>query len=206
MPRKVAAKGVGFKLPIIGYQPTKRDYIIILVLGLLLLAYYKKGWFVAATVNDQPISAIEVNKKLNTLYKEQILSQLVNEKILQQEANKKGVVITPAEIDAKIKTLEDQYGGSETLDSILTQQGMTREDLKSQTRVQLIVEKLYGVEASPSAEELEKFMQDNKNIPEATDEAKFKKIAEEQTRQEKLSKIFSERFQALKEAAKIRIF
>lgn len=196
----------GFKLPIIGYQLIRRDYIIILVLGLALLAYYKKSWFVAATVNNQPISSIEINQKLNTLYKEQVLGQIINERILQQEADKKGLVIAKTQIDEKIKKLEEQYGGSETLNSILAQQGMTREDLRSQTKVQLIVEKLYGDEASPSEEEIVKFMQDNKDTPEATNEAKFRQIAQEQTKQEKLSKIFAEKFQALKQSAKIQIF
>lgn len=204
----IPKKGIpsGFKLPIIGYQLIRRDYIIILVLGLALLAYYKKGWFVAATVNSQPISSIEINQKLNTLYKEQVLGQIINERILQQEADKKGLIITKTQIDEKIKKLEEQYGGGETLDSILAQQGMTREDLRSQTKVQLIVEKLYGDEASPSEEEIVKFMQDNKDTPEATNEARFRQIAQEQTKQEKLSKIFAEKFQALKQSAKIQIF
>lgn len=207
MPKKTVTENkTRFKLPLVNYKPTKRDYIIILILGLLLLAYYKKGWFVAATVNGQPIPTAIVNQKLNSLYKEQVLSQLVNEQILQQEANKNGIVITPTEIDEEIKKLEKQYGGTETLNSILTQQGMTQEDLRSQTKVKLIVEKLYGDEATPSIEDLEKFMIDNKDTPEATDEAKFRQIAQEQTRQEKLSKIFAEKFQALKQAAKIQIF
>ena len=110
---------------------------------------------------------------------------------MKQEAAKKGILISQSKIDEKIKSLEDQYGGADTLNAILGQQGMTRQDLVNQTRIQLIVEALYGSEASPSAEEIEKFMEENKDTPEATDEAKFRELAAEQTKQDKLSKLFS---------------
>jgi len=209
MPRKAIAEKTAssdFKLPIINYKPTKRDYIIAAVLALLILAFYKKSWFVAALVNNQPITTAELNQQLHKKYKEQVLSQMINEELLSQEAAKKGIVIQQSQIDEKMKKLEDQYGGAETLSAILSQQGMTREDLINQTKIQLLVEALYGAEASPSAEEVEKFMEDNKDTPEATDSAKFREIALEETKQEKLSKLFSERFQVIKEAAKIQIF
>jgi foldase protein PrsA len=209
MPKKTKVEKIvptGFTLPIINYRPTRRDYIILIVLGLLLLAFLKKDWFVAATVNGQPIATSEVNQKLNTLYKQQILDQLISEKVLQQEATKHNIVVTEAQVDEKLKNLEDQYGGADTLNAILAQQGMTREDLRSQTKIQLMVEALYGSEASPSAEEVEKFMNENQDSPEATEPAKFRELALEQTKQEKLRTIFSEKFQALKQAAKIQIF
>lgn len=208
MPKKIitAKTDLGFKLPVLNRTLSKKDYTIILVLGFLLLAVYKKNWFIVALVNNQPIATAELNQKLNKQYKDQVLGQLINEKLLQQEAAKKGIVITKSQIDEKIKSLENQYGGAEALNSILSQQGMTRDDLISQTKIQLIVEALYGSEATPSAEEIDKFMQDNKDAPEATDAAKFEALAKEQTKQTKLSKIFAEKFQVLKEAAKIQIF
>lgn len=209
MPRKVTTEKTAFtnfKLPIVNYKPTKRDCIIAVVLALLILAFYKKSWFVVALVNNQPIITAELNQQLHKKYKDQVLDQMINEKLLSQEASKKGVVIEQSQIDERIKKLEDQYGGADTLSAILAQQGMTKEDLIDQTKIQLLVEALYGSEASPSAEEIKKFMEENKDTPEATDEAKFKEIATEQTKQDKLSKLFAEKFQALKGAAKIQIF
>ena len=131
---------------------------------------------------------------------------MINEAILQQEATKKGVGITPADLDQKAKETEAQYGGTAAFDSLLSQQGLTRADFLAQTRIQLMVEKLYSNEASPSSADIDQFMKDNQNNPEASDAAKFRQTATDQIRQQNLSKIFNEKFQVLKQAAKIQIF
>ena len=185
---------------------SKKGFFLILILGLALLAFYKKQWFVAATVNNQPITMFEVIQRMSALYKEKTVTQLVNEKILEQEAMKNKIVVAQKEIDDKIIETENQYGGKETFDSLLTQQGLTRSELARQTRFQLIVEKLYEKEATVSAEDIQKFMDENSNIPEATEPAKFRQLAQDQLKQQKISQIFNEKFQSLKQAAKIQIF
>lgn len=181
-------------------------WLIVIILGLLLLGFYKKQWFVAAIVNNQPLTTLEVIQRMNALHKERTVTQLINEKILEQEAAKNKIVITQKEIDDKITETENQYGGKEKFESLLSQQGLTRVELARQTRFQLIVENLYEKEATVSAEEIQKFMDENSNIPEATEPAKFRKLAEDQLKQGRISSIFNEKFQALKQAAKIQIF
>lgn len=187
-------------------RPTRRTFLFILIIGLVLIGFYKKEWFVAAMVNNQPLTTLEVIQRMNALHKERIVTQLINEKLLEQEAAKKGVFVSQKEVDEKITETENQYGGKEKFESLIAQQGITRQELARQTRFQLIVEKLYEKEATVSAEEIQKFMDESSNIPEATEPAKFKKLAEEQLKQQKISGIFNEKFQALKQAAKIQIF
>lgn len=189
-----------------GKSRSRKFYITLVIIGLLLLISFKKSLLIAATVNGSPISNLELQLRLNKNHRTQVLNQMTNEKILEQEAAKAGIIIHKSDLDKKIKEVEDKYGGAETFSSLLSQQGLTREDFLSQTKIQLIVEKLYMSEASPSAEEIDQFMKDNADIPEASEPAKFKTIAEEQTRQQRLAKIFNEKFQALKQAAKIQIF
>lgn len=184
----------------------QKFWIAIIIIGLLLLLLTKKNLVVAGLVNGQPITNFELQTRLNKQFRTQTLNQMITEKILEQEASKKGINITPDELNIKIKEIEEQYGGVETFNSILSQQGITREDFKNQTRLQLIVEKLFAEASSPSAEDIEKFMVDNKDLPEATDEAKFRVTAEAQVRQTNLAKVFNEKFQALKQASKIQIF
>lgn len=184
----------------------KGFFFILIIFGIVLLLYYKKSWFIAAIVNGQPITNLAVIQRENSLYREKTITQMVNEKVLEQEATKKGVKVTPAEINSKMAEVEKQYGGADKFNSLLTQQGLTRTDFEGQTRIQLIVEKLYGQEASPSTTDVEKFMTENKDAPEATDAAKFKELATQQIKQQNLSKIFNEKFQALKQSAKIQIF
>lgn len=187
------------------FKGSKKFYLIILLIGLLLLAT-RKGLIIAALVNGQPISNLELQTRLNRQFRDQTLTQMINEKILQQEAAQKGITVTSVELDQKIKTLEAQYGGTAAFNSLLAQQGITREDFLKQTKLQLIVEKLYTAEASPSGEEVEKFMIDNKDVPEATQPAKFRETAFEQIKQQKLTQIFNQKFQELRSQAKIQIF
>lgn len=184
----------------------KKFLLILVLIALVGLVYWKKSWFVAATVNGQPITTLELNQRLSKTYKERTINQMVNEKILEQEARKKGISVTPQEIQSKITEVEEQYGGAETFDSLLAQQGITRDDFTKQTRLQLIVEKMYQNEASPSAQEIEQFLSENKDNPEATNAAKFRETAIENLKQQKLSEIFNQKFQELKQSANVQIF
>lgn len=183
----------------------KKFWWSLIIIGLFLILLTNKNLVVAAIVNGQPISNFELQARLNKQFRSQTINQMINEKILEQEATKKGTSVNQEELSAKVKETEAQYGGAETLNSILSQQGISREDFISQTRLQLLVEKLYSAEASPSAEDIDKFMSDNKDLPEATDGAKFRETATTQVRQTNLAKIFNEKFQALKQTAKIQI-
>lgn len=185
---------------------SKRTLIIIIVVGLLLLAYFKKSWFVAATVNNQPIISIELEQKLNQQYRTQVLNQLINEKIIEQEATKKGVIISPRAISDKIDETEKRYGGSENFNMLLSQQGANKDDFVKQIKLQLMVEKMYSSEIQPTEDEIKQFMEANKNDPEATDEAKFKQTATVAVKQQKLSTVFQTKFQELKTATKVQIF
>lgn len=191
---------------IVNYRPSKRDYLIVLVIGILVLAMVKKSWFVVAMVNGMPITNLELQAKLNQQFKSQIINQMINEKIILDEARKNNATAQEEEIDKKISDLEASVGGKDTLDSLLTQQGQTRTSLREQIRIQLAITKLYGKEATVSAEELANFLKQNKDQLKATDSASQEKEATEALKQQKLSQIFTQKFQELKQKAKIQIF
>ncbi len=188
------------------FKGDKRLWIVAGVLGLLLLGVAKKEWFVAAMVNGSPISNFEVQKRLNQQFKSQVVNQLADEKVIKDEAKKRGVVINPADVDQKIAELEKNFGGAEVLDSLLTQQGQTREGLRKNLELQIIIEKLYASEATVSAEEIDQFLSQNSAQLQATDEAAQRKEAEDQLKQQKLGQLFSQKFQELKQNANIQIF
>lgn len=188
------------------FRSSKKFYLVILILGILLLAIYKKSWFIAAMVNGSPVSNLELQMKLNNQFRSQILNQLINEKIIMDEARKANIILQDTEISQKIADIEKNVGGKETLDGLLTQQGQTRNTLKDQVRVQLAITKLYEKEATISAEEIIKFVETNKDQLQATDSAKQADEAENLLKQQKLSQIFNEKFQTLRQSAKITIF
>lgn len=185
---------------------SKKILVVAIVVVLLVLGFYKKEWFVAATVNGSPITFLEVLGRLNQDYKSQALDQLVSEKLIFDEANKKDVRVDKQEIDSKISEIEGQFGGVAGFDSVLSQQGQTRKSFKEQMKIQLTLEKLYSNEATVSSDEVNSFIKESGGLLESTDSAKQREQAEKILRNQKLSQIFSQKFQELKQNAKIKIF
>lgn len=188
------------------YRPVRRDYLLLLILGLILLAVFKKSWFIAAIVNGTPITNLELISKMNDQYRQQTLNQLINEKVILEEAKKKNIVVDNNQINDKVSELEKSVGGAQVLDSLLSQQGQSRDSLRQQLRVQLIIEKLYQNEATVSAEEVNNFITQNAAALQATDSAGQIQEATNLLKQQKLSEIFSQKFQELRQIANIKIF
>jgi foldase protein PrsA len=185
------------------FKPSKKLLVILIILGLAALFWYKKSWLVAATVDGKPITNLELQMQLNKQFKEQALNKLINDKIFNQfekEATDKGIVVAQADLDKNISDIENQYGGRETFDSLLSQQGITREDFTQQVKLNLLAEKFFENEIKPTEEEITKFTEDenNKLTPEATDSAKFRELAQNQIKQDKLTNKLREKFQEIK--------
>ena len=187
-------------------RSSKKVYLTLLIAGVLLLVIFKKSWFIAATVDGAPITNLELQSRLNQQFRNQILNQMINEKIILEEARKTGSIPADAEIDKKILELETSVGGVEILNSLLTQQAQTRITLKDQVRLQLAISKLYDKKATVSAEELAKFIEQNKMSFQATDSAKQQQEAFNLLKQQQISQIFNQKFQELRTKAKIQIF
>lgn len=188
------------------FRPSRNQLITVAILALAGLLYLNKSWIVAATVNGQPISSLEVNRRLNSAYRETILAEIINETIVEQEAAKKGVMVSRAEVNNRLAEEEKAYGGHETFEAILAQQGIGYADYQRRTQLILTMERLYQKEVEPTEEELKNFMTENANLPEATDEAKFQALAETSVKQQKFTSIISEKFPELKKSADIKIF
>ncbi|MFQ3548542.1 MAG: peptidyl-prolyl cis-trans isomerase [Armatimonadota bacterium] len=63
-----------------------------------------------------------------------VMEQLINERLIKQFAEKKGVTPTDKEIEEKLEEIKKQSAGK--LDAILKQRGMTIDDLKNEIKVQ----------------------------------------------------------------------
>ena len=144
--------------------------------------------------------------RLNKQFRSQTLNQMINEKIIMSEATKNNALASDAEINQKISEIETSVGGAKALDDILSSQGQDRSTIRDQLRLQLSIEKLYQQEATVSAEEIDKFLQTNSAQLKATDSASQIKEAADLLKQQKLSQIFNEKFQSLRQNAKITIF
>lgn len=188
------------------FKTSKKLYIALVIAGLLALAIYKKEWFIAATVNGAPVTNLELQMRLNKQFRTQTLNQLVNEKIILSEITKNNSVPTEAEVSKKISEIETNVGGKQALDALLSQQGQSRESIRQQIKLQLGIEKLYANEATVSAEKVAEFIEQNKDQMQATESAQQEKEATENIKNQKVTQIFSQKFQELRQKAKIQIF
>ncbi|MBU1000298.1 SurA N-terminal domain-containing protein [Patescibacteria group bacterium] len=199
---KLLDKFYGYK----NFRSSKKFYIVLIIIGLLFLVIFKKNWFVAATVNGSPLNNLELQMRLNQDFRSQTLTQMINEKVILDEAVKNHAIVSDAEVDKKISEIETSLGGAETLDAMLTQQGQTKASIKKQIKLQLTIEKLYANTATVSAEEVANFIEQNKSQLRATDSAEQEKEAFDNLKNQKITQIFSEKFQELKTKANIQIF
>lgn len=188
-------------------KKTSRLYYVLAVVVLLLVAIYfgfqKYGRLaVVSTVNGQPIFRWNLWTRLEKQSGKQILDQMVSEKLIDQEAEKKQVVVAKADIDNQIKQFEKQFKGKEGLDQMLSFQGLTRSDLEQQIRYNLILTKLTSP-AKVTEKGIQEYYVANQETygEELTDDAR-KKILEVLNQQKK-SKAITDWFEAVRKKAKV---
>ncbi len=191
---------------VINFRKSKTFYIVLIIAVLLLLAVYKKNWFIAATVNGSPITNLDLQMRLNKEFRTQVLNQLINERVILNKAIKNNAVVTETEVNKKISEIETSVGGAEALDALLSQQGQTKDSIRQQIKLQLSIEKLYEKDATVSAQEVTEFIEQNREQLKATDSAGQGKEATDALKNQKLSQIFQQKFQELRSKAKIQIF
>jgi parvulin-like peptidyl-prolyl isomerase len=178
---------------------------VILLIGVFI--FFKRDWFVAAVVNRQPITTVELYQSLKAKYGEEILTQIIRDKLIIQEASRRGVRVNQEELDNRIKEVEEQVGGKEQLSQALAQNNLTEENFRTQIRIQLLVEKMLEDKISVSEEEIDKFIADNPDDPNVAgtddDKGPNREAISEQLRADKLNQEFQTWYQELEKKSSI---
>lgn len=157
----------------------------ILLLGAAL--YYFRGLFVAAVVNGQLISRLEVVRQTEQQAGKQTLDTLVRNALIEQKAKEQNVTVTEQEIDAEIKKLQDNLSKQgQNLDQVLQAQGMSQNDLRKLIRLDKIVQKMVGKDIKVTDKEVTAYIEENREaLPQEAEEAELKKQVAEQLKQQK---------------------
>jgi peptidyl-prolyl cis-trans isomerase SurA len=143
---------------------------------------------VVAQVNGKEISTAELEKQYQVringaeqqpspeeadALKFQLLGQMINDRILLEMAAAGGLTATDAEVDSKFAELKTQYT-AEQFEEMLKTQKMSVDDIKSEMRKSLTIEKLVNKEITnridTSDTEISDFYEKNKesfNLPES---------------------------------------
>ncbi len=202
----VVAKPLPFyrTLPQIGLSRKKLMYVAI-VIAVGVIAYLGKGLIWVATVNGEMIPRLEVIKNLEGQYGTQETNSLITKALILQEAKKEKVTITDAEINAEIKKIETSVTSQgQNLDELLKSKNMTRDKLKEQIKMNVLIEKLLGKTIVISDAQVAEYFEANKaSFPPDAKLEDLKPAIKEQLQQQALSAKFQTWLEALRQKAKI---
>ncbi len=184
----------------------KKGLAALLVVALIGgVAYRFKDQFIVATVNGEYISRLALVKELEGQYGKSALEAMVTKALVLQEAEKQGIAVGGEEVDQEIKKIEEGITAQgQNLDQVLGMQGISREDLKEQIRIQKIAEKIVGKDIEVTDEEVENYFEENKDsFPEDAEEEELKKNIRQQLEQQKLGEGINSWITSLRDSAKI---
>lgn len=195
-----------------GYVPgfVKKNSVLLIVLGVLfLLAILSNKFLVVAWVDKKPVSRIEFYSNLDKRYGKDLREELIVEKLINNEAVTRKINVTNADITAEIKKLEDQQGGADKLNQVLQMQNLSRDDLGRLIRLQLLRQKLFGAGINISDDEVNKYIESNKESfasPSGQIDNQTKESVREQLKQTKINESFNKWLtDALKSSRVVRI-
>lgn len=176
---------------------------IIILLGALL--YFGRSFIVAAVVNGQPISRLAVIQETEKVSGKQVISSLIRNTLVEQEASKKNVTVSDKEINDQIKTIEDNLTKQgQKLDQMLELEGMTRDDLHKIIRLDILVTKLVGKDIKIADKDIENYLKENKDLlPKGKNEKELKEYAADQLKKAQLPQKAQTWFAELEKKAQI---
>lgn len=116
---------------------------------------------IAAVVNGEKIKTSEVNALVTPRvadYRQNLDDQatelLINNMLVEQQAKKAGVTVTPAEVNSKFAQVKQQFAANpqskgETLDSVIAKNHESMTDFKNSIRLRLLADKLVAKTLKP---------------------------------------------------------
>ncbi len=182
--------------------------ILLLILLLIGVLYYFRRFFVVAIVNGQPIDRITFTRELDRESGQQTLKRLVTKTLILQEAKKENITVSQKEIDDQIRKIDENLKKQgKKLDEVLALQGLTRNTLIEQLRIQKMVEKMVDKGITITDKEVDDYIEKNKDsFPEGTNMEDVRKNVKDQLRQQKLSEKYQSWLDNLQKNAKIIYF
>ena len=140
---------------------TRTILAVALVSALALAATGCNSDSVAATVNGEKITVDELNQQVEQLkkqyptmftgtdgegrlldFKQRLLDNLINQKLIEQAAKDKGIDVTSADVQKQIATLKKGFKDDTQFQAALKSAGLDEAGLEQQVREQLIQQKL----------------------------------------------------------------
>lgn len=176
-----------------------------LLVVILAILYFSRSAFLVAFVNGQPVSTAEFNHQMQVDAGQKAMSEVIEKKLIFQEAQKKHVTISDNDINKQIAdisaTLKKQ---GQTLDQALAAKSLSKQDLIDQIKIKLIVDKILGPQIKVSDKDVQDYIDKNKDQLGSTEvNDAMKASIKQQMTQQKLQDKFTTWVQDLQTKAKI---
>jgi foldase protein PrsA len=114
-----------------------------------------------ATIDDQAITLKDWYLYARQYYGSSILNQMLDEKVLDIEAQELGIVVNTMEVERELKRMQQGYDSEEEFyHTMKTQLGMDRQDIERDIRHTLLMEKVATADIVISDEELQEHIAD----------------------------------------------
>ncbi len=175
VPKKISLKVSRQRL-----QAVKR-FVFTLLLALIVLGIvdyavqfiqYRQNKDVIVTVNGDKITRQDLDDRLELAYGQQVAENLIQEKLIAQEAEKQGVEVSTQVIDQKYKELVDQFGGEDALKKAMEEQHISESFLREQLRNQELLSQLVEKNITVDDKELQDFFDQYKDSISTLDASK----------------------------------
>lgn len=179
--------------------------VAVVVVALFLVFSTSKNFYTVAVVNGTPVYRYSLIKELEKQYGKQLLDQKITEQLILQKAKEQAVEITAEEIDEEIGGIEQNLSAQgQDFEALLEAQGMNRDVLKQQIRMQKLVEKLAPQPEDPSEEEVNAQLEKQKEtFPKEMDEAEKRTQVINQLKQQQRNQSIQEWIKSLRDSARI---
>lgn len=189
-----------------GLFSNRRITIISLIIIAVGLLYAAKSFFIAATVNGQPISRLELIRQMEKDQGKTYLDNYITQALITQKAAQDKIEITEEDINAEVEKLKkDIQDAGENFDEILKQEKVTLEELKERLKVKKIIEKAVGTDIQVTDEEVEKYIEENKQyFPKDANLDEIRTMYKDDLRSQKLNEKSQAWIEELKKNADIK--
>jgi parvulin-like peptidyl-prolyl isomerase len=165
---------------------------------------YIKYWNVA-TVNGISISRLDYIKSMEKQGGKQTLAMMIDDTLILNEGNAKGVKIEQKDIDEELAKIETQLKAqNETLESALAANNMTKADLEKQIRLKKIETALSAPKTEITQAQIDQFLLTNKSLlPTGKTKEELQTMAKDQLTIEASQSAASTWMDNLRQSAKI---
>lgn len=130
----------------------------------------------AAVVNGESITFEQLDTVLEARYGSQLMQQMILETLIKQEAKKRKITISDAEVKGELKKAQDTVPGQDIEQVIKQQSGLSLEDFKDQLRLRLYIQKMLAPQLKVSDQEAKAYFDSNRKQFETPQELKVLRV------------------------------